>query len=582
MDKVNEQDISRRGFLKGSAAVAALGGLSLAGCATGAASGQEDAPAHGLPESWDKEVDVVVLGTGTIIPAALRAHDHGLEVLVLEKHPTYFGGTTNWLLGGFSCPNSTLAIEAGMPEIPRDMLKEYMELTAEGQYEDEVQEAMLDNYVPAADYLYDECDFDLAYKAGKAFNLYTPHSGLEEKYSDVCCHVTVNPHPSGIKPQGRSFCAFAKDALDERGIEVMFGAAGKKLIYKGNPLLGDGEVVGVYAETAEGTIAIKARYGVVIGTGGFDHNAEMVKHYLPAPICGTVAIETNTGDGHLMAMEVGADLRNMNASYRMAYVSLGEEMEYKVCDVAADDGTANSEQVKARVFLNPGQPNSLIVNKHGERFGNESTCYDLFSRNFDKYDTGFAEWRNIPGYLICDSGYTGSFGNGLPSLPEIVESGELPAYVHRYDTLEDLAAGEGIDGANLLSAVDRFNGFCETGVDLDWNRGGSSWDRNSCGNAKRVESGELKNPCLGPVKDGPFYCVKIYPGMMQTKGGLRINGNAQVMNVEGNPIPRLYAGSNCIANPLGRGYGWGGGTMANGYIVGYIAANHLATLTSWE
>ena len=97
-----------------------------------------------------------------------------------------------------------------------------------------------------------------------------------------------------------------------------------------------------------------------------------------------------------------------------------------------------------------------------------------------------------------------------------------------------------------------------------------------------MESGELKNPCMAPLKEGPFYCSEIYPGMLQTAGGIEINANAQVVNVRGEVIPRLYAGGCCIANVLGRGYPIGGTTLANGYVVGYVAANHIATLQPWE
>ena len=140
----------------------------------------------------------------------------------------------------------------------------------------------------------------------------------------------------------------------------------------------------------------------------------------------------------------------------------------------------------------------------------------------------------------------------------------------------------GIDAEGLLATVERWNGFCAEGADLDFDRGGSSWDRATCGNLARVESGELKNPCLAPVAEGPYYCLEIYPGMMQTAGGLRINRNAQVLNVRGNVIPRLYAGSSAIASPTGRGYGFGGATVANGCVPGYVAAGHIATLQPWE
>lgn len=578
-----ENAISRRNFLIGGA-TAALGGLALAGCSaddTLAATGDAATPV--LPETWDKEVDVVVVGSGSILPAALKAYAEGMEVLILEKHPTHFGGTSYFHGGGCSCPNSTKALEMGQLEIPRDLCKRYMEESACGQSNDAIIEGLLDNYVPAIDFLADEYDLPISYfnRPNSAFTLYTPHSCLEEEYAGVSGHAVVDPYDD--LTMGRAWTSYFKDAIDECGIEVMMGTAGKKLIYRGNPMLEDGEVVGIYAETADGTLAIKARRGVILGTGGFDHNKEMVDHFLPNPMFATIAVETNTGDGHLMAMEVGADLHNMRESFRMAFTPTAPEMNYQITRPETDEGTIASEQQTGKMINTAGRPGSLIVNKYGERFVNESAAYDLFGKGFEAYDTGMNDWRNIPGFLIFDGTYSGPLGHGMPTLAQLAETGAaVPDYVGQYDSLEELASDKGIDTDNLLATVERFNGFCATGVDKDWHRGEASWDRFTCGDLERFEAGELKNPCMSALVEGPFYCLELYPGMMQTKGGLVINEHAQVLNTNGNVIPRLYAGSNTIANPLGRGYGWGGATIANGYIVGYMAADHISTLSAWD
>lgn len=583
---MSNSNMSRRAFVKGSMGAAALGALPLMGCAaTQDLSGTGSATTN-LPESWDYEVDVVVVGSGSILPAALRAHDSGLETLIIEKHPTHFGGTTCLGGGGCSCPNSTQALDAGAPEIPCDLLKQYMEETAAGQSDEAIIEAYLDNYAPAIDYLADDCGFPVTWmNVGNApYALYTPLSVLEEEYGGVCGHVSIEPYEDG-RLMGRAWYGYFQDAIDERGIQVLMGTAGKKLIYNGNPQLGDGEVVGIYAETADGTIAIKARYAVILGTGGFDHNQEMMAAYIPNPMYGTAVVETNTGDGHIMAMEVGAAMRNMKECYRKAFTPIADQMDYQVAVVDGDTCMAPiaSEELTGRMMSTVGCTGSIVVNRYGERFVNESTSYDNFGMGFEQFDTGRNEWRNVPAFLVFDGTYAGTLGHGMPTLQKLAEQGDpIPDYVAQYDSLDALAEGEGIDKDNFMYTVSRYNGFCETGVDLDWNRGVSSWDVNTCGNRARVESGELKNPCLAPLVEGPFYCMKLYPGLMSTKGGMVINENAQVVNVTGNPIPRLYAGSNCIANPLGHGYGWGGGTYANGFIPGFIAANHIATLEPWE
>ena len=579
-------ELDRRSFVKcaglaGGAALTAAG--ASAALADEAASMASDQP--WTPESWTYETDVVVVGTGTIAAAALRAYEEGLDVLVLEKHPTWFGGTTALCGGGCSCPNSTLALEGGAPEIPRDVLKNYLLDVAEGQSSEELVDMLIDNYAPAINFLM-SCGVEFSCSPYSedtlpSFNIYRPFSELEEQYGSVPCTVFIGMHSSGAR-QGRAIAAFTKDAIDARGIPVLMGTAATKLIYAGNPALGDGEVIGVWATDHDGNeIAIKARYGVILGTGGFDHNQDMVKSYINMPVYATCAIETNTGDGHIMGMEVGADLRNMNEAYRKVFNMAAGPDVYTASDLSKATGDMFSE---ARNYIGMFYSNcgSILVNRHGQRFCNEAGSYDLQGRVFDTYDNGNLEWCNIPGFLVMDSTCKTSLGSGAPSLTQVMESGELPEWLHRFDTLEELADGMGIDKEGLLATVERWNGFCAEGADLDYSRGVAAWDRSTCGDAARVESGELKNPCLAPIAEAPFYCLEVYPGMMQTAGGLRVNGNAQVLNVRGQVIPRLYAGSSTAQSPTGRGYGFGGATVANGMILGYVAAGHVATLEPWE
>lgn len=574
--------LNRRQFLTNAAAAGALA----AGAAGTAMAGEATTPE--MPEKWDRETDVVVVGSGSIFSAALRAHDEGLDVLILEKHPTWFGGTTAYCGGGMACPNSYLALEAGCREIPRDLIKKYMMDVAEGQTTEELVDMMLDNCSDTIKYLNEECGFQwksFGVRPEMAYNFYYPFPEIEDEYSDTPCHVVMGTYePTGAN-MGGAIIAYAKDAIDARGIEVLMGTAATKLIYSGNPALGDGEVVGVWATDQDGNqIAIKARYAVVLGTGGFDFNKEMVKHYLNHPVYATTAIPTNTGDGHIMAAELGANMRNMNKAFWFAFNVFDDLETYSAYDVTSNEkgGCAQNADVDVNLaMIHPGQCGCFMVNKHGERFMCEGDSYDLGGRAFDAYDTARREWRNIPAFVITDQASCRSTGGA--SLKSMVESGEFPEWMHVFDTIEELADGIGINKKKLLATVEEWNAACAEGVDEEYLRGEGTWDRYTCGDASRVESGEIKNPCMAPLPDqGPYYCFAVYPGMMATAGGLEINANAQVMNVRGEVIPRLYAGSNCIANTMGRGYPTGGTTIANGLVVGYVAANHIATLEPWE
>lgn len=577
------EQLNRRSFVQGAGLAAGAAALAAAGTAM-ADEAQTAQP--WMPEKWDRETDVVVVGSGSVISAALRAHDEGLDVLVLEKHPTWFGGSTALCGGGMMCPNATRALELGNREIPRDMLKDYLMDVAEGQSSEELVDMMIDNCPAAVDFMNNECGYNWTSaepSPGKSYNFYYPGTPITDEYSDTGVSVFIGMHEATGTFMGRAIQAFSKDAVDARGIEVLMGTPATKLIYAGNPALGDGEVIGVWAETPEGeTIAIKARYAVVLGTGGFDHNREMVQHYINHPIYTTCAVPTNTGDGHIMAMELGANMRNMNEVFNHCFNMAGNPDRYLSCNLDLDNGMTNSEQQNP-IWITPGHVGSIIVNRHGERFVCEGASYDLFGRAWDAYDTGRREWRNIPGYVIVDSTFDSNFGNATPTLASMVESGEFPEWVHVFETMEDLADGMGIDKENLLHTVERWNAMCEEGVDKDWCRGEATWDMYTAGDVSRVESGELKNPSMAPLaEEGPYYCVELYPGMLSTSGGMEINGNAQVKNVRGQIIPRLYAASNCIASPMGRAYAIGGTAIVNGFVVGYVAANHIATLQPWE
>jgi len=604
-DEKEQKRISRREFVKGAAVGAA--GVAAAGVLASCAPAATPCPTPEviketvevpvevikevevkpwLPKKWDYEVDVVVLGTGSVIPAALTAHDAGAKVLILEKQKSFFGGTTAFSGGAVSCPNNRFIEEAGLT-VPRDVILAYMKKCAEGQSTDELLETLLDNYNPTFNYLMDYCGFDLYWMDDPTpfFAWYTPHFEDEPVNPGVSQTLWAVPREgaarsgeeSGVVASGHALMAYARDAVDERGIEILFGTQGKKLIYAGNSDMGNGEVIGIMAISPEGKeINIKARRGVVIGTGGFDHNREMLQHFLPGPIQSTVALDTNTGDGHLMGMAVGAQLRNMNEAFRMAYVMPSGSDLYAGIDPYADI------QIKHMLATagGTGGPGKIIVNRFGDRFVNEACNYDTFGKAFEVHDTGLTGWRNVPAFIICGGDFYEHYN--LPyQTAEAKEAGEVPEWITQADTLDDLATKLGIDGDRLKATVEKFNGYARTGVDPDFHRGESTFDRWTSGDSARYESGELKNSCLAPLDSPPYFGYNVWPGLLQTKGGLQINTNAQVLNVWGKVIPRLYCSSCTMAMPMGRGYGWAGSTMAPGFVFGYLAGKHVATLAPW-
>ena len=548
--RIAPRQVSRREFVKGAAGVAGVAAVgTLASCvplttATPVAPTPE-------PQKWDKEADVVVLGTGTVSVAALVAHEAGSKVIILEK-AAEFGGTTATSGGTAYIFNNYVMRELGLP-VSKEAALTYLRRVTEGQSSEELMAAYVDKGNEMLEWLRDRAGFRFQRTALTAptFSDYYPFEGSDSLPGAVAARRGVGILRADNVTGGRGLSNSFKEAIDARGIEILLRTPGKRLITNAA-----GEVIGVIADSEGKEIAIKARRGVIIGTGGFEHNREMVRHFLRAPIHAVNTVTTSTGDGLLMLMALGADLRNMNECWGLpffkpvpdAYSGIGDWQIYR------------------------GKPGAVIVNKHGERIMNESGNYDTSEKAFHVYDTGLFEWRNVPSFCLFDSGYTKYYG--LPG----AAVGAVPTWMTRADTLDALATALKISVAGLKSTIDTFNKNARDGVDPLWHRGEANFDRWTAGDLKRTD---IKNPCLAPLETPPYYGASIWPGATGTNGGPRTNGNAQVLNVWGKVIPRVYCTGNTMASVAGAGYTGGGGTIGPGMTFAYIASKHAAALPAW-
>ena len=200
----------------------------------------------------------------------------------------------------------------------------------------------------------------------------------------------------------------------------------------------------------------------------------------------------------------------------------------------------------------------------------------MFSRAFSAYDTGTLNYANIPGYFICDADYTSQF-----KLPGGATVDALPDYITRYDTLEALAEGMGIDKEGLLKQVEAFNGYVDAGVDPQWHRGESENALRTLQSNTYVALPEADfsqfttlTATLGKIEKAPFYCCRYVPGTCGTRGGLLTDGNAQVLDQDNNVIEGLYAAGTCSTGVAG--YWAGGACISQGCVMAYVAAKHLA------
>lgn len=554
-------DLSRRSFLKG----AALGAMGVTAMSAGV-------PLAALAEekksmAWDAEADVVVVGTGTVITAAIAASENGAKVIVLEKDEAIFGGTSASSGGGYALPGFLDEFKNEGSGDTREKCLEYMLNVGENRMSEDVISSFLDHSGEYVDWAKKTFGWSKFARYNRA------HTDYYELYKGSIGFGRGNCNP--FDAQGNMLTATAEWAQYKAYIEnhsnvtLMMGTEATKLITDES-----GAVIGLYAKQGEKTLAIRAHKGVVLGTGGFDYNEEMRKQYLAFPIFRSCASRCNTGDGHRMGAMVGGKLAYMDRVFGAP--SAYDETTWK------EDDDRNYGLVRATGYVDwctfLTYPHSILVNRKGKRFANEPREYDTLNRAFASYDTGVMKFENIPGFFIADSQYTKRF-----LLPGYCVPSALPAFVTEYATLEDLADGMGIDKEGLLAEVARYNEFVKNGEDKDWHRGESE-DAVECLKLATtlfplpgVDNSDLQGltATMGTIEQGPFYCCRYVPGSCGTRGGLVVNGNSQVINQEGKAIDGLYAAGCCSTGVAG--YWAGGACISQGCVMSYVAAKHIAS-----
>ncbi len=333
--------------------------------------------------------------------------------------------------------------------------------------------------------------------------------------------------------------------LHEQNVPVWLNSSVESLIIE------DDAILGVEVITSEGKKRIRASKGVVLASGGFPHNKTLREKYQKAPVSTewTVAAPGNTGEIIEMAMEAGAAVDLMEeAWWGPTTIPPGEPVHFMVAERS--------------------YPGGIIVNAAGHRFTNESASFTDVVQEMYRQDT--REIPHIPAYFITDSLYLSRYYIG-PLMPgNIPEKLLKSGYVVKADNINELAEKCDISPEGLAETVTRFNGYAQSGKDLDFNRGESAYDR------FYSDPSAKPNCCLGAIVKPPYYAIRIYPGDLGTKGGLVTNEYAQVLKENGDRISGLYAVGNTAASVMGATYPGPGCTISPAMTFGYIAAKDAA------
>jgi succinate dehydrogenase/fumarate reductase flavoprotein subunit len=515
--------MDRRNLLRGAAL--GSGALAMAGLAV------RPVVAQGLPRQWTQEADVVIVGYGLAgASAAIAAHDVGAKVLMLEKAPEkYKGGNSKVAGNGVFWPDDI------------EKAKIYFRAMT-GAYMDGISDEMLDVWA-------NEMHANRAWLEKMGWK---PFQYGAAEFPDLpgadCVHRFL--HGEGPMGQARLWDGVIEPALQARKIPALYETRAVNLVKHNN------DVVGVVAEQGGKQIHIRASRAVILTTGGFEANERMVRDYVnDMPHAATMGTPYNTGDGIHIAMAAGADLWHMN-------------------NVSGPVPLFKAPDQPVPTIIRVAAPNFIFVGRDGTRFVAEGDPLGMASHGKVHVNGRWLQMPcPLPVFMVFDETFrkAGGIGGqqtgwhmGWDATYNLYDwsadnSREIEkGWIKRANTLRDLAAAVNLPPDGLDATVQRFNGYAEAHADPEFGRAPGS---------------------LGALQTPPFYAMELTPSFINTQGGPRRNKDAQIVDVAGNPIPRLYS-----SGELGSIYGFqynGGGNLGECVAFGRIAGQNAAKQKPW-
>ncbi len=451
-------------------------------------------------EDIEKTADVVVAGAGGAgMTAAITAAQNGKSVIILEK-ASVPGGNSSYATGGMNAANTHYQAEQNI----EDSAELFFEDTMEGGHQlnnPDLVHTLAENSSAAIDWL-DSIGAPLS-DVGQAGGASVPRQ-----------HRPVNDEGK-VLPVGTFLVEHLSSTCDEMGIEIITDAKVDEV------LMEDGAAVGLHAVGKDGQNIVIHASNVVVTTGGFGSNPELIVKYRP-DLEGYVSTNAPsiTGDAIEFLGNAGAD-----------FVDLDQIQIHPT--VVQEDGSLISESLRG--------DGAILLNKEGKRFCNEILTRDVVSANVIAQPDGYA-------WLIADE--------NMASVSTVIEKYVNKGYMIKCDTTADLAELIGCDEETLQASLDTWAAACAAKEDAEFGR--DAFD------AMKTD-----------LAEAPYYAVKISPGIHHCMGGVKINTNAEVVGTNGEVIPHLFAAGEVTGGVHG-GNRLGGNAVADFVVFGRIAGTNAS------
>ena len=554
----------------------------------------------GLPIA-DTTVDLLVVGSGTGMAAALAAHERGLSVLIVEKS-AHVGGSTARSGGALWLPASTVINDDGGSDTAQ-RAKTYLDAVVDGTAPTQRSDAFVANVDATVGLLRrrtpmrffwakEYSDYHPEAPGGTAVGrtcecrpldsavlgqyltrlrpgvmeakIPMPTTGADYRWLNLMSRVPRKGLPVVAKRLGQGVGGLLLKRRYVAGGQALAAGLFAGVLRAGIPvwtdtalrrLVTDGDRVGGAVLSHGGAdVTVTARRGVVLAAGGFDHQMDMRWKFQSESLRehASLGAETNTGDAIRIAQDLGAATDLMDQAWWFPAVAALPGADPKV------------------MLAERSLPGSLIVDQTGNRFVNEATDYMSFGQRVLDRERAGNPVETM--WIVFDQKYRNSYVFAAELFPRmaIPQRWYDAGIAHRAQSITRLAEKMGVSESALSSTVQRFNENAIAGTDSDFQCGASAYDR------YYGDPTVTPNPNLRPLEQGPFYAVKMVLSDLGTCGGLRADDHARVLREDGSAVAGLYAIGNTAANAFGTSYPGAGATIAQGLVYGYIAANDAA------